>query len=220
MFTFDVAPLNKAQERKLINDTPDREELNTKLIEHNYMMVLKEAHKYKQANSFEDLVQEGSKGLVIAAERFDTSRDIKFNSFAIWYIKKYIFQYIGLAKRESTLSEDHEQNVISLDGTLTSKDLNSIENTSVNPDEDIVGNELSSVLKGALTGLNSDEQFVIKNRLLAPKSEILTLKNISQKLKYSLSNIKAIETRALAKMQHHLHSCNIYTSSDVFELAV
>lgn len=54
------------------------------------------AAQYKAYGCLEqnDLIQEGYLGLIIAAERFDPTRNIRFTSYAAWWIRKYITEAI------------------------------------------------------------------------------------------------------------------------------
>lgn len=47
---------------------------------------------------FKDIEQAGFEGLLQAAKRYDPARDVKFSTFAMWYIKGHIMRAIYLAK--------------------------------------------------------------------------------------------------------------------------
>lgn len=67
-----------------------------KLIQANLRLVVSIAKKYVgQGILFMDLVQEGSLGLIRAAERFDYSKGFKFSTYATWWIKQTIVRAIA-----------------------------------------------------------------------------------------------------------------------------
>lgn len=67
-----------------------------KLIQANLRLVVSIAKKYVgQGVLFMDLVQEGSIGLIRAAEKFDYSRNFKFSTYATWWIKQAIIRAIA-----------------------------------------------------------------------------------------------------------------------------
>ncbi len=76
-------------------ETPSAE-LRNRLVELNFGLVRREAlHWVQQCNeSYEDLVQVGSLGLIRAVERFQLSRGHAFSSFAIPYIRGEIQHYL------------------------------------------------------------------------------------------------------------------------------
>ncbi|HEY9662871.1 MAG TPA: sigma-70 family RNA polymerase sigma factor, partial [Allocoleopsis sp.] len=67
-----------------------------RLVELNYGLVRKEAHHWVNqcTESYEDLLQVGSMGLIRAIERFDVSKGHAFSSFAIPYIRGEIQHYL------------------------------------------------------------------------------------------------------------------------------
>ena len=67
-----------------------------KLVQANLRLVVSIAKKYiGQGVLFMDLVQEGSLGLIKAAERFDYSKNFKFSTYATWWIKQTIMRAIS-----------------------------------------------------------------------------------------------------------------------------
>lgn len=67
-----------------------------KLVQANLRLVVSIAKKYiGQGVLFMDLVQEGSLGLIKAAEKFDYSKNFKFSTYATWWIKQTIIRAIS-----------------------------------------------------------------------------------------------------------------------------
>ncbi len=67
-----------------------------KLVQANLRLVVSIAKKYiGHGVPFMDLVQEGSLGLIKAAEKFDYSRGFKFSTYATWWIKQTIVRAIS-----------------------------------------------------------------------------------------------------------------------------
>jgi RNA polymerase sigma factor (sigma-70 family) len=68
----------------------------TLLIEANLSYVVKVASEYRGLGiPFEDLVNEGNLGLVLAAKRYDPRRGNKFITYAIWWIRKSILRAVS-----------------------------------------------------------------------------------------------------------------------------
>lgn len=71
-----------------------------KLVQANLRLVVSIAKKYiGQGVLFMDLVQEGSLGLIRAAEKYDYSKEFKFSTYATWWIKQTIIRAISNCSR-------------------------------------------------------------------------------------------------------------------------
>ena len=59
------------------------------MIERNLRLVHSLAQRYRgRGAAYDDLVQEGTIGLVRAVERFDHRRGLKFSTYAVWWIRR------------------------------------------------------------------------------------------------------------------------------------
>ena len=66
-----------------------------KLIVSNLRFVVKVAHEYRNYNfKLADLIQEGNIGLIHAVKKFDPYKGYRLISYAVWWIRAYIQNYL------------------------------------------------------------------------------------------------------------------------------
>jgi len=81
-----------------------------KLIEANLRLVVKIAKAYIGPDmSFLDLVQEGNLGLMKAAGKFDYRKEVRFSTYASWWIKQSIVRAISNKRRTIRLPHRKEE---------------------------------------------------------------------------------------------------------------
>jgi RNA polymerase primary sigma factor len=81
-----------------------------KLIKANLRLVVKIARAYMVPDiSFMDIIQEGNMGLIHAAGKYDHIRNVRFSTYAGWWIRQYISRYLSNKRRTIRLPHRKEE---------------------------------------------------------------------------------------------------------------
>ena len=102
--------MTRAEERAVLDQlAKGSEAAKRKLVVSNLRFVVNVAFLYRnQGLSLPELINEGNIGLVEAANRFDTTRDLKFISYAVWWIRQSITRAIAEKARVVRISAEKE----------------------------------------------------------------------------------------------------------------
>jgi RNA polymerase primary sigma factor len=81
-----------------------------RLIEANLRLVVKLARNYYTSDvSLMDLIQEGNAGLIRAVEKYDHSKQVRFSTYAAWWIRQAISRFLTDKKRPIRLPHRKEE---------------------------------------------------------------------------------------------------------------
>ena len=91
------ALLDAAEEQRLAREYLAHQDTKAahRLVTSNLRFVVKVAYEYRSYGfRIADLVQEGNIGLMKAVQKFDPDKGIRLISYAVWWIRAYIQNYI------------------------------------------------------------------------------------------------------------------------------
>jgi RNA polymerase primary sigma factor len=102
--------LTRKEEVELLRRVKDGDQrAMNKLVCSNLKFVINVAFMYKnQGFSLPELINEGNLGLIEAAKRFDINRELKFISYAVWWIRQSITRAIAERARLVRISAEKE----------------------------------------------------------------------------------------------------------------
>lgn len=86
-----------------------------KVVNSNLKFVVTMAKQFQNRGiPLMDLISSGTEGLIKAVERFDVSRNVKFLSYAVWWIKQAIYNSIYWQSREIRLPVSQHLSIIKI----------------------------------------------------------------------------------------------------------
>ncbi|MBI2841548.1 MAG: sigma-70 family RNA polymerase sigma factor [Acidobacteria bacterium] len=96
-----IAPLTPEEELELGRRAQQGDtEAIKKLVESNLRFVVAYAKKYRNMNvNFMDLINAGNLGLIEAARRYDPEKNLRFITYAVWWIRQAIFSSLSSQSR-------------------------------------------------------------------------------------------------------------------------
>lgn len=161
-------------------------EARAELIEHYQFLVFKEAMKYPlQETEILDLIQEGTVGLLEAAEGFYPERKVAFSLFAIHRIRGRMIDFLKKNRKDVLLGEGQVEQVFSLEP---------VPDTAF---ETADRKSLSAIVDRAIERLPEKEQKVIRNVYLREQTALET----AEELSVTTSYVYQLEKRGIRRLR-------------------
>ncbi len=180
------------------------EEAVQRLVEANLRFVVSYAKRYRTFGvPFLDLIHEGNLGLIEAARRFDAGRNVKFITYAVWWIRQAILHLLTGETRAAAAAVSLDAPVRS-GGDQDGPELwERLEQETEPPAEAaLVRRALHDQIKDALKDLDNRERQVVALRFgLSRRDEPRTLQEIGDRLHLTRERVRQIEARAKDKLR-------------------
>lgn len=206
-YFYDIkgsSPLSRKEERELAQKIQDGDEaaLN-KLVSANLKFVVSVAKKYKGTGvPFADLISEGNLGLIKAAGKYDGREDVKFTSYAVWWIRAAIQECINAySPALSTVNVDEYV----INNTTQDDDMGSCGDGSLisnNYEDDYILNQSrEDTINELLSVLVDREVEVIKMYFGLGDGDEMTLTEIGDVMNLTNERVRVIKDKALVKLK-------------------
>jgi RNA polymerase primary sigma factor len=207
--------LSRDEERELGSRIQqDRDEAAVaRLVEANLRFVVSFAKRFRGFGvSFLDLIHEGNLGLIEAARRFDPSRNVKFITYAVWWVREAMMHVLADQTRAFSFPPklfpifSHGAADVSLSDPTANEGTRQIEDflpqDRVPPVEDEMMHRADlDGLAAALGDLDGKELEVVRLRYGLGDDEPRTLQEIGNRLHLSRERVRQIESRAKGKLR-------------------
>ncbi|MCL2011712.1 MAG: sigma-70 family RNA polymerase sigma factor [Cystobacterineae bacterium] len=162
----------------------------------------------------DDLVQEGNVGLMKAIEHFDPQKNVRFATYAVWWIRAYITRYLKDNRSQVRGGEAERASMVdfSLDNTVEEDSettyLDRLEDTSPTPDSCFLrmeqNHEVVQALGRVRKRLGDLGWDILKERLTQDKPR--TLEELGQRWGVSRERVRQVELKTKSFLARYLSS--------------
>lgn len=218
-----MKPLTREDETSLIKEAKkNNTEARNKLIESNLKFVFSIASKYKGYGvPLADLISEGNLGLHKAIDKYDTSYDIRFINYAVFWVRDSIQNFLDKNHKK----EQHESSIDamlsgcgnrnSIEGSIMGDVMEDKEDERIDTKEMIASNEAEyharsceerrkELIEQILSKLDGNSRIIIEKCFGLDDGKAKTLEEISQIVHLSKERVRQIRNMSLKVLKSEL----------------
>ncbi len=208
-------PITRTKEKELILKAKEGDlKAQNEILTANLRFVFNVASRYKgKGATISDLISEGNMGLVKAIQKFDPEKDVKFISYAVWWIRNSMQEFIK--KRQACLNYEKDENtflnhpVITNNFTRDENDEYVIKKEVIMSDEeDEAKRELhknqKKIVDKILEKLSWRERYIVEQYYGIDKKEEKNLEEIGNDLGITKERVRQIKEQSLKKLRSEI----------------
>lgn len=207
----NTKPMPRAKEKRLLRQCRQGNiKARNEILESNLKFVFDMAKRYTgRGVPISDLISEGNMGLIYAIDKFDENKDVKFISYAVWWVRHYMIDAIKRKKLKSSIEtfeneafnenyenigidDDEDEDIVNSDvifSDLSDKKMSEIHDMQV------------SAVENIMSTLTSREELVIDYYYGLNGKEKLNLIEIGSKMGISSERARQIKNQSIKKMR-------------------
>ena len=202
-------PITRAKEKELIYKAKNGDiKAQNEILTANLRFVFNVASRYKgNGAAISDLISEGNLGLIKAIQKFDPDKDVKFISYAVWWVRNSMQEFIK--KRQACLNIEKEEDSLNMpvdtyylkdseDDYITKKE------TVFSNEEDEKSKELHNnqkkIVDKLLANLSERERFIIE-QYYGINGKEKNLEEIGNILGITKERVRQIKACSLTKLR-------------------
>lgn len=231
----------------------DEKAIESRVVNHRHVVPLKQklangyvkfvighaGKKSKNREMIQELISEGNIGLMVAIDKFDPTRNLRFLTYAAWWIDSYMREYLNKAggvhvpshARKKYRKQRQEEDKLIAQGKLKDYTVEEPSMASTDPamlaaefnTEDLVKNSEFNSLKHLYdAGLCRREMLILIYYYALRGGEARTFRDLSRVLyqfdgvKLTSERIRQLKEKGVKTLQRHLASQKIVSTFDVF----
>ena len=183
----------------------------------NLPFVVAVAKKYANRGArLDDLIQEGNVGLMKAIEHFDARKNVRFATYAVWWIRAYITRYLKDNRSQVRGGEAERASMtdFSLDVTLDDEGettwLERLEDSGPGPQDHLLRTEqegeVQEALKRVRKRLGDLGWDILQERLT--QDDPKTLEELGKRWGVSRERVRQVELRTKSFLARYLSAFN------------
>jgi RNA polymerase primary sigma factor len=183
----------------------------------NLPFVVAVARKFANRGArLDDLIQEGNIGLMKAIEHFDAKKNVRFATYAVWWIRAYITRYLKDNRSQVRGGQSERASMIdlSLDAPLDeeadSTYMDKLEDPHHGPQDQLIATEQAEDVQEALSKVRKrigDLGWdILQERLTQDKPR--TLEELGQRWGVSRERVRQVELKTKSFLARYLSAFN------------
>lgn len=205
-------PITRAKEKELIRKAKNGDiDAQNEILTSNLRFVFNIAGRYKgNGAAISDLISEGNLGLIKAIQKFDPDKNVKFISYAVWWVRNAMQEFIK--KRQTYLAVEKEEDSLNSAVTehrLTDDDDEYIIRADVvlSDEEDEEIRELHEnqkrIVDKLLASLSDRERYIVE-RYYGICGKEKNLEEIGKEIGITKERVRQIKEESLKKLRSNI----------------